>query len=136
MAVTSKAAKPRSGDDRNLSGQLSELVALIVRYAKQETVDPLKALLRYLGFGVAGAVLLAFGVVLLALAGLRAVTQELSPHLDGNLSWVPYLVVVVVIGGLIGLLARAIGADKRRTARERVRLDPTTRPGSSRAERV
>lgn len=108
--------------DKRIQDEVSESVDLIWRYAKQETLDPLKALGRYLAAGMAGAVLLAIGLLLLAIGGLRALQQELAPHLSGNWSWAPYLIVVVLGGILIALLARAIGADKRRGDRQRIAL--------------
>lgn len=42
-----------------------ELRDLVVTYVKQETIVPLRQLGRYIGFGIAGALLLGLGVVLL-----------------------------------------------------------------------
>ncbi|HZQ56628.1 MAG TPA: phage holin family protein [Acidimicrobiales bacterium] len=110
-------------DDKDISTLVSELWDLIVRYAKQEALDPLRDLGRYLKWGVAGAVLLAVGVPLLALGGLRAMQEELGPsHLNGSLSWVPY--AAVILGGTViaALLVRGIMAEKRRADREREQL--------------
>ena len=54
----------------------SELWALTKDYAKQETIDPLKGVGRYLTFGVPGALLIGFGMVLLMLSGLRALQTQ------------------------------------------------------------
>ena len=43
---------------------IRELKDLVVAYAKQETIDPIKGLGRFVGFGVGGAVLLGTGVLL------------------------------------------------------------------------
>ena len=115
-------AEPSKSDDQDLPTLVSELWDLVVRYAKQETLDPVKALGRYLKWGVAGAVLLAVGLPLLLLGGLRAAQEDLSPHLDGSLSWVPYVMVMVACAVIVALLVRGIGADKRRNARERAEL--------------
>ncbi|GAC1534254.1 MAG: hypothetical protein NVS3B12_14760 [Acidimicrobiales bacterium] len=112
----------RTKSDKGLPVLVSELWALTLRYAKQETLDPLKALGRYLGAGIAGSVALAIGLVLLTLALLRALQEETAPHFDGNLSWVPYLIVTAVALVFVGLLARAIGAEKRRVDRDRADL--------------
>ncbi len=83
----------------------TELWALTKDYAKQETVEPLKGVGRYVAFGFAGAFLGAFGVAMLLLALLRA----LQTHVDafygaGSLTWVPYFIVLAV-GALLILLA-------------------------------
>ncbi|HET6950562.1 MAG TPA: phage holin family protein [Acidimicrobiales bacterium] len=77
----------------------SELWALTKDYARQETIDPLKGVGRYVGFGVAGALLLGLGVIMLMLSALRAL--QLGDTLDGNLSWLPYLIVLVVAALLV-----------------------------------
>jgi hypothetical protein len=79
----------------------TELWALTKDYARQETVDPLKGVGRYLGYGAAGALLGGVGVILLMLAGLRALQTETGDALDGNLSWLPYFIVVVVAAALV-----------------------------------
>ena len=73
---------------------------LVLRYVKQETVDPIKALGRYVVFGVAGSLLFGIGLVLLATALLRALQTEMSTF-HGNLNWVPY--VIVAVGALLVL---------------------------------
>lgn len=79
----------------------TELWALTKDYARQETVDPLKGVGRYLGYGAAGALLGGVGVILLMLAGLRALQTETGDALDGNLSWLPYFIVLVVAAALV-----------------------------------
>jgi hypothetical protein len=76
---------------------ISELKDLIVAYAKQETIDPLKGLGKYLGFGVGGAVLLGFGVFFLAMATLRALQTETGDAFDDWMSLFPYLIVVALL---------------------------------------
>jgi hypothetical protein len=82
----------------------SELWELSIAYATQETIDPLKGLGRFLGFGVGGAVLLGIGSVLLVLSGLRALQTETDSTFTGNLTWVPYVIVVAASAALIGLV--------------------------------
>ena len=82
----------------------SELWELSTAYAKQETIDPLRGLGRFLGYGVAGAVLLGLGSVLLLLAALRALQTQTDSAFTGNLSWAPYAIVVAGVGLLSGLV--------------------------------
>lgn len=86
----------------------AELWALTKDYARQETIDPIKGVGRYLGYGLGGALLLGVGVILLMLAGLRALQTETGDALDGNLSWLPYLIVLVVAAGLVALAVSRI----------------------------
>ena len=94
----------------------SQLWDLVVRYIKQETLEPIKGLGRFVAFGLAGAVALGIGMVILVLAGLRALETETGGALDGNWSWAPYLITLVVAGGGAGLAVRAIWSHKRRAA--------------------
>lgn len=82
----------------------SELWELSIAYAKQETIDPLKGLGRFLGYGVGGALLFGLGSVLLLLAGLRALQTETGSTFTGNLSWVPYLIILLAAAALMGLV--------------------------------
>jgi hypothetical protein len=48
-----------------------EIQQMLVTYAKQETLQPLKQLGRYLGFGIAGSLFVFLGVFFAGLATLR-----------------------------------------------------------------
>jgi Putative Actinobacterial Holin-X, holin superfamily III len=85
-----KHAKPKS-----LGETISDIVELLKAYAKQETLEPLKRLGRYLGFGVAGSILIATGLFLLMLAALRALQTETGSTFTGSWSWAPYAIVIV-----------------------------------------
>jgi amino acid transporter len=89
----------------------SELWELTTTYAKEQTVDPLKGLGRFLAAGLAGAVLLGIGVILLALSALRALQTQTGDAFDGNWSWAPYLIVLV---GAAFVTALAISRISRR----------------------
>src|ERR1700683_3483124 len=55
---------------------VEDVVRLIVAYARQETLDPVLRQLKALATGIAGAVLLALGTVLLAVGFVRALQAE------------------------------------------------------------
>ena len=100
--------------DKSLPTLAGELWELVVGYAKQETVEPLKRLGRFVAFGLVSSFMLGIGLVLLALAGLRALQTETGDTFDGDLTWAPYLIVVAG-SGLVTLIAvRAIGRHKRK----------------------
>jgi hypothetical protein len=98
-------------DPKSLPQVASELWELTKRYAKQETVDPLKGLGRFIGLGLAGMLLLGIGVVLLMLAGLRALQTETDTMFTGNLSWLPY---VITLAGCVILIVLAISRISRK----------------------
>jgi hypothetical protein len=89
-ALPSIPRPARGDDDKSVRDLGSDLIKLVIAYAKQETLDPLKSLGRYLLWGVIGAVLLSVGGLLLTLAVLRVLQTELGHHLSGSLTWVPY----------------------------------------------
>lgn len=99
--------------DKSVPQVVNELWALTKDYARQETVDPLKGIGRYLVYGLAGAVLTSIGVILLLLSLLRALQDHTT--LTGNLSWLPYLIVLAV-GGL--LIALAVSRISNRNGRD------------------
>lgn len=93
---------------------VSELKELTVDYAKQETIDPLKGLSRFVAYGVGGSLLLAIGLGLLGLSGLRALQTETGTWFTGSLSWAPYLIATTVLGALAALSILAIKRDASR----------------------
>jgi hypothetical protein len=93
---------------------IQELKDLVVAYFKQETLDPLKGLGRYLLFGLLAALLLGTGVFFLAMSGLRALQTETGTTFTGNWSWAPYGIVVAVLLALAGI---AWTARSRRNAK-------------------
>jgi hypothetical protein len=91
---------------------ITELKDLVVAYAKQETIEPLKGLGRYLGFGVLAALCLGTGCFFLAMALLRALQTETGDAFDDWMSFLPYVIVVVVLG--IGAWISWSAAQRRR----------------------
>ena len=83
---------------------------LTLDYLKQETLEPLKGLGRFLAFGLAGSFAIAVGVVLGLVGILRLLQDETGTALTGDWSWVPYFVVSVVGAAVAGLAAWRITA--------------------------
>lgn len=98
----------RDDSPKSIPQVASELWELSVAYAKQETIDPLRGLGRFLGYGFGGAILFSLGSILLLLAGLRALQTETGSTFTGNLSWIPYVIIVVAACLLIGLVVQRI----------------------------
>ncbi len=78
---------------------------LTVDYLKQETIDPLKGLGRFLAMGIAGSFFLAGGILLILIGVLRLLQTETGTALTGDWSWVPYAVVVILGIAVIGVAA-------------------------------
>lgn len=97
----------------SLPEQGRDLLQLVIGYAKQETVDPIKGLGRFLAFGLAGAVVGSAGLVLLLLGALRLLQTETGSAFEGRRTWIPYVLVVLVSAGIAG------GALKGRTRGQR-----------------
>jgi membrane protein DedA with SNARE-associated domain len=88
---------------------------MVVQYFREQTLVPIQKLGRYIGFGVLGSLLLGFGVVFLGTAGLRALQTETGDTFSGDWSWVPYLIMFVVLlfgAALVWLARTARRAEK------------------------
>lgn len=116
-------AKPKP-----IADTLRELWELLQAYARQETIDPLKPLGRYLGFGIAGMVLVGVSLVFFAMSGLRAM-QSQTDLFEGSWSWVPYVIVAVVLGAIAALAVSRISKGQR-GARTADATTPGTTPSS------
>ncbi|MEL7158131.1 MAG: hypothetical protein AAFN30_16250, partial [Actinomycetota bacterium] len=85
-----------------------EIQQMVVDYAKQETVEPLKHLGRYLGFGVAGSLLVFLGTFFLGLATLRLMQ---SFEVFSGSSWassLPYVIAIVILLLILVLIYSAM----------------------------
>jgi hypothetical protein len=93
---------------------IRELIDLVVAYFKQETLEPLKGLGRYIAFGLLGAVTLGTGIFFLAMGALRALQTETGETFDDWMSFIPYVIVVValIIGAGLFWYAAQRKADK------------------------
>jgi hypothetical protein len=90
---------------------------LTVDYLKQEVVQPLRGLGRFLYMGIAGSFFLAFGLLLMLLGVLRLLQTETGTALTGDWSWVPYAATV-----LIGLVVIAVAAWRIQAGPGRAKL--------------
>ena len=87
---------------------------MVVTYFRQQTLVPMQKLGRYIGFGVLGSLLLGFGVLFLAMSGLRAIQDETGDTFSGDWSWVPYVIMfaVLLFGAVLVWLARMARGDE------------------------
>ena len=96
-------------EEKSIPQVITELWEMLISYGKQETVEPLKGLGRFVAFGLGAAVMGGIGIIMLTLAGFRGLQTHNDGHLDGNLNWVPYLAALLLLGVLIAL---AVGRIK------------------------
>jgi Putative Actinobacterial Holin-X, holin superfamily III len=111
-------ARGRSGTGKGLGALRStgsETLQLVIDYVKQETLDPLKGLGRFILFGVAGSVALAIGLVILSVAFLRFLQAETGTTFSGDLSWLPYLICALVVVAVAAVAVRAVTRGQSRT---------------------
>lgn len=84
-----------TGQDKGAGEVINDLWLLIRDYAKQETIDPLKSIGKFLGYGVGGALSLSLGILFGAVAILRILQTETGTRLTGSLDFVPYVVALL-----------------------------------------
>src|ERR1700677_1926378 len=99
----------------SLHRDFDEIKDLLIRYIKEETIKPLKDLVRFVLWGTIGSLFVGFGAVVLLIGALRYLQWQF-PVLDGSLSWLPYVIVGVLSAIVMGLTAWRIasGTAKRR----------------------
>ena len=95
-----------TGQEKSLATHVTELYELVLAYAKQETLDPVKSLGRFIGFGVAGSLACGLGAVIMLLGRMGSLAQKAGE------SWKPEGNVEFVVGAGAGgendRIARAI----------------------------
>jgi hypothetical protein len=96
-------AESRREADESLPTLGRDLVTLVIQYVKQETLEPIRGLGRYLGFGLAAVVVAGLGLILLVLGLVRLLQAETGSAFTGHLSFVPYLAAMMVSLVVIGL---------------------------------
>ncbi len=103
-----------AGTGKSVPSVVGELWQLVVAYFKQEAIEPIKLLGRFVAFGIAGSLFLSLGLVMLTLAGLRALQTETDTTFTGNWSWAPYLITLVACALVAALAGRAISANRKK----------------------
>lgn len=113
-----RGADAKGGGVRRSGG---DALQLVIDYVKQETLQPLKGLGRFLLFGIAGSIFLCGGLVLLLIALLRGLQGTTGTTFAGNWSWAPYLIVAFGALLFMGLAAWRIakGPAARRTVEQK-----------------
>lgn len=105
-----KEAKPKA---KNPTGDARELVDLVIAYAKQETLEPLKGLGKNAALGLGGALLLGVGGIFCSVSALRAMQTETDWFERHNLSYLPYFLTIVLLGVLAVIGWVGLGPGKK-----------------------
>jgi len=92
-----QAEKAKQAEDASVG----EVIDYLKAYAKQETLGPLKGAGSWLGYGFGAAAALGLGLVLMLVGLLRLLQTEWERSASGNLSWLAYLIVLVVAAVLL-----------------------------------
>ena len=102
------------------AGQVTSTIELVKAYARQETVDQLKGIGKWVGYGIVGASSLAIGIVLLVVGLLRLLQDVGKNEFYGFWSIVPYLLALLVCVVVVALaLSRVQATDVHRRGRKR-----------------
>jgi hypothetical protein len=115
--------KKSEGDTRGLRRSGDDALKLTVDYFKQEALDPLKGLGRFLLWGLTGSLAIAVGILLLLVGILRLLQTQTGTALTGDWSWVPYFSVAILGVGVAGVAGWRITAGPGRAKRPRTRKE-------------
>ena len=114
-----KRTSKRATDGGGKTDALDDALASVVRYARQETIVPLRGGGRWLVFGVLGALFVGSATVVFVLASLRLLQDLSGEALAGGWSFVPYVAAFVVSVALtIAAVARIGGSELNKRAFE------------------
>jgi hypothetical protein len=109
--------KKSDGDTSGLRRSGDDALKLTIDYFKQEALDPLKGLGRFLLWGLTGSLAIAVGILLALVGILRLLQTQTGTALTGDWSWVPYFAVAVLGIGVAGVAGWRITAGPGRAKR-------------------
>ena len=98
-----------ASDPIDLPSHAQDLVRLVIAYVKQETLDPIKDLKRFVAMGLAAMVAMSVGLVLVFLGVLRLLQDETGAAFRGHLSFLPYVITVAFCGVIAVVALKARG---------------------------
>ena len=110
MGPVANEAKAKA---KNPSGDARELVDLVIAYAKQETLEPLKGLGKNALKGIGGALLLGLGGVFCSIGALRAMQSETDWFERHNVSYLPYFATILLLAVLAVIGWFGLGPGKK-----------------------
>lgn len=103
-------SKPNTHVESVDAPSIGELANLVVTYAKQETLDPIRGAGRWLAYGLVAVLSLILGVTMLALGTLRLLQFEVFAD-STTWSWIPYLIVIALCVLVVALTLSRVNKD-------------------------
>lgn len=98
----------------DVSTLVRDIGTMLVEYVKQETLDPVKGLARFVAVGMASMVVTGIGIILLLLGGLRLLQTETGSTFDGHLTFLPYVFALIVCAAVaVGALRASSGPNRK-----------------------
>lgn len=109
---------------RSRPASIDAVIDALTSYVKGQLLRPLSGAGRWLLFGIVGGVLVGAGVVFMLLGLLRLLQTELSgiSTADSRLSWLPYLIVLVIGVGVLIVTLQRINRTELFSDREQERV--------------
>ncbi len=110
-SVTGKESEAGVAKANPLDGA-KEIQTMIVAYAKQETIDPLKSLGTFLAWGISGALFVFLGTFFLGLGVLRLLQQSFDGGHIGSAA--PYAITIAMLLVTIAVIFLLFSRSKKR----------------------
>ena len=88
-----------------------DVLDLVVSYAKQETIEPLRGALRWILWGLVSMAFICTGLVFLVLGVVRASQDVLGESFQHSWSFVSYFVGVLACGIVVAFALSSIKKD-------------------------
>ena len=119
-----KRSESESLKKRSRPASIDAVIDALSSYVKGQLVRPLSGAGRWLLFGIVGGLLVGAGVVFMLLGVLRLLQTELSgmSGVNSRLSWLPYLIVLVIGVGVLIVTLQRISRTELFSDREQERV--------------
>lgn len=91
--------------------RVEDVIDGVRRYARQETVEPIKGAAKWVAVGTIAALSLGLAVIFAAIGTLRLVQDAAGPSLEAGWSFVPYLISALVLVLIVAVVFSRIGQD-------------------------
>ena len=88
-----------------------DVLDLVVSYAKQETIEPLRGAMRWILWGLASMAFICTGLVFLVLGVVRLSQDVLGESFQHSWSFVSYFVGVLACGVVVAFALTSIKKD-------------------------